>query len=396
MRKWVVLGALVFFGLLFSVPVQGAAVQQEESPQPQQEEEITQEDIAATKEELLGDLELSEIEKTVEELLAGQNFSFMDTVKGLLSGEEVFSAETFVELVKQFFLGELSAQKQNILQIFLLILVAALLMNFSHVFENGQISDMAFYMVYLLIFGLLLAAFASLSSQLSTMLTGAVSFMKVLAPAYYLSIVASDGVATASGYYQIVLLVIYGVQWLLLKVVIPGVNIYVLLGVVNYLSKEDFLSKLAELLKTVIGWIMKSMIALIVGLQIVQKMISPAIDSLQRSAIGKTASAIPGVGNAIDAVTELVLGCSVLVRNCLGAAALIVLVVLAVGPIFQLGATTLLYRALAAVAQPVSDKRMVGCLTVMGEGCALLLRVLVTGEILFLLTVAIVAIGGFR
>ena len=46
---------------------------------------------------------------------------------------------------------------------------------------------------------------------------------------------------------------------------------------------------------------------------------------------------------------------------------------------------------LAAVVQPVTDKRMVGCIHTMGESLGLLVRLLLTMEILFLLTIAILA-----
>ena len=43
------------------------------------------------------------------------------------------------------------------------------------------------------------------------------------------------------------------------------------------------------------------------------------MDAMKRSAVGKAASAIPGIGNAVTAVTELVLTSAVMVRNSFGA-----------------------------------------------------------------------------
>ena len=366
----------------------------EQSLTKEVEETISEQDIADTKQDLLEDLELEDLELAVNELLGDRDFSFRDTVEALVNGEMQWSAETLPGLIKKLFVGELLRQKQLLLQILLLVLASSLLLNISRIFDKGQISEIAFYMVYLLIFVLLIRSFGSLSSELSDTLQDGIAFMEVLTPAYYLAIIASNGASTAAGYYEIVLVVIFLVQWLLLKMVLPGINLFVLLGIVNHLSKEDFLLKMAELLKTVMEWILKSTVALIVGMQVVQRMVSPMLDSLQRTLIGKTASAIPGIGNVFDSVTEMVLGCSMLIRNCVGAAALIVLLLLGFGPVIQLGITTLMYRALAAVTQPISDKRMMGCLTVMGEGCGLLLRVLLTAEVMFLVTVAIVASGG--
>ena len=162
---------------------------------------------------------------------------------------------------------------------------------------------------------------------------------------------------------------------------------------VNHLSKEEMLSKMAELLDVAVSWGLKTLLGTVVGLQIVRNMVSPVIDTLKRSAIGKTASAIPGIGNAVTAVTELVLTSAVMVRNSLGVVIVILLLVIGAGPVIHYGSLSLIYRFLAALAQPVSDKRVVGALTTMGEGCALLLKLLMTAEVLCMLTFLIVIAG---
>ena len=113
----------------------------------------------------------------------------------------------------------------------------------------------------------------------------------------------------------------------------------------------------------------------------------------------KAADIIPlncGKGNAVNAVTELILAGALLVKNCLGAMAVVVLLLAGAGPVIHYGLLSLSFRFLGAVAQPVSDKRIVGCLGTMGEGCALLLRIMLTAEILCVLTfiVLMASVGG--
>lgn len=212
-------------------------------------------------------------------------------------------------------------------------------------------------------------------------------------PSYFLAVTAATGSATAMVFYEIVLVLVYVVQVVFLKGVLPGIHIYVLLQLVNYLHSEDFLSKMAELVRTVVEWAMRTCIAVVIGMQIIQNMIGPAIDTLKRDVIGKTAAAIPGIGNAINGVTEVALGTAVLVRNGLGVIGIIVILCVGLPPVIRLGITTLLYKLLAAVVQPISDKRMVGALATIGDGCMLLLKVLLTMELLFLITIAVLTIS---
>ena len=117
------------------------------------------------------------------------------------------------------------------------------------------------------------------------------------------------------------------------------------------------------------------------------------MDSLKRSVIGKAAGALPGVGNAVNMVTELVITSAVLVRNCLGVLILLATVAAGAGPVIHYGMLSLTYRFLAAVSQPVSDKRMVECLSTMGEGFEILLKILFTAEVLCILTFLIIMAG---
>lgn len=374
------------------------AEQREETEYTDSSEQIgyTEEELNQTTKGILKDLGLKEIDHTVEDMLGEDHLSFSQMIQELALGERTLDLEFLSELLSDVFIGELLEQKEIIMQLLLLILISALLMNMSHLFENGQLTNVTYYMIYLMTFALLMKSFRGLLGQVVGVLEGASSFLKVLTPAYFLAISAANGSMTASGYYELVLLTISLVQWILLNVGIPGIQMYVVLGIVNDLSSEDYLSKMAELVRNIVLWMTKTVTAVVVGLQVVQKMVSPALDLVKRGVIGKTAGAIPGIGNVIDSVTEMTVGCAILVRNCMGVAALIVLVLFGMGPVLQMAVTTLLYRLAAAIAQPLAERRMIKSITVMGEGCALLLRLLLTGEILFLLTIAIVAVGGIE
>ena len=362
-----------------------------------QNEEALEEELLREQEEsqeaLLEGLELGEMQEAVNELLGEETFSVREALERILAGEEVFSIDFLLETGKNFICDHLLADRAVLFQVVLLVLLAALFANFTNVFSGSQAGEASFYLVYMLLLALLIHSFRSLSAGLSGSLEDLTAFMQALMPSYFLAVTAASGAATAMVFYEMVLGVIFLIQTLLLKAVIPGIQAYVVIQLINYLHKEDFLSKLAELLKTVLEWSLKTITAVVIGMELIQNMISPALDSLKRDALGKTAAAIPGIGNVIDGATEVALGTAVLIRNCLGATGILVLVILGLPPVIKLAGTVLAYKLLAALLQPVSDKRMTGCLWAMGEGCRLLLKVLLTVELLLLITIAVLAVS---
>lgn len=340
--------------------------------------------------ELMEDLELEQVDKAVEELME-EDISLRDMVKDLMAGGQAFDGDMVKKMVGKV-LGEAAGVRKSVwVHVLLLVLLSSVFTNFSRVFDNQQISEISFYMIYMLLFVLLLRCFEEFSTQMEAALAGITEFMRALLPSYYLALTVSNGVSTAGIFYQMIIVIIYLAENLILKLVLPGIRIYLLLSLVNFLTGEQFLSKLTELLKDGILWILKTIVGVILGIQLIQRMVSPAIDALRQTVIGKTAGAIPGIGNIFSGITEMVLGSAMLIKNCLGASVVIILLLAAIPPIIRLGTSALFYQLAAAFIQPVTDKRMVGCLHTMGESIGMLMKLLFAVEVLFVLTVAILA-----
>ena len=360
--------------------------------QPSDTDELSL-DETETAEELLKEINLADVQKMLDDFMGADSFSMKEALIKLTRGERAFSKEAVQEFVYRFFFYQLDQEKELFVKLILLILLSAVLTSFAEVFENNQIGDISFFVVYLLFFTILMDSFSKMSSSLEKTIYWMTEMMKGLAPAYYMTVCAASGAASAVVFYEGVLLMVWGIQWLLLTVLLPASGMYVLLQLVNSLSREEMLGKMAELLNTAVSWGLKSLLAAVVGLQIIRNLVAPVMDSVKRGLLSKAAGALPGVGNAVNMVTELVVTSAVLVRNCLGVVILVVFVLIGAGPMLHYGILSLLYRLLAAVAQPVSDRRMVRALGTMGEGCALLLRILFTAEVLCMLAFLVLMAG---
>lgn len=354
----------------------------------QQEEIITIQEEA--EEEILDDLELKEVEELVKELTEDK-VSFSDLLKTFMDGGQIGDWKNWKEMVSGLLQEIIGTQKETCIQILLLLLLTSFFGNLSTVFKTRQMEEMAFYMCYLVLFLLVIHQVERLSGQLQESMEGTLEFMRVLLPSYYLAIAASTGVTTAAVFYQMIMGIVYAAEQVIVKFLLPAVRFYLLIELINHLTKEELLSRMADLIKNGISWVLKTMIGLVFGMQVVQKLVSPAVDSLKRTVLGKTAGAIPVVGDIFDGVTEIVLGSAVLIKNCLGAAAIICMLLIGLSPILQLGIYTLGYQILAAVMQPVAEKRMIACIHTTGETIGMLLKLLLTVEMLFLLTIAIIA-----
>ena len=336
------------------------------------------------------EFEFSEIEDLLDDIFPEKKTDFQDLIKKMLSGQTEPSLQVIGEMISDQFFYEWKSSKAGMVHILLIVIVAAVFTNFSNVFQNQQISEISFYVLYLLLITIGLNSFRILIVSASENLERLIGFMKVLGPVFFLAVAFAAGSSTSILFYNLVLLLIYLVELVILNFLIPFVQVYIVVKVMNNLSEEDYLSKFAELCETVIAWTLKTLLAGVTGVNIIQGLLSPAIDSLKRSVVGRSAEAIPVVGDAIGGVTEVMLGTAVLIKNGIGVAGALVCIGICLVPIIQMAVVTLLYKLIAAMIQPVSDKRIVGCISSIADGSQMLLRIIFTTGVLFLLTIAVV------
>lgn len=341
-------------------------------------------------EKLMKEFAFDEVDDLLTDIFPDQKMNFGEMMEGILEGNLTFSLELVWSMVSDQFFYEFGNSKKGMVHILLLVILAAVFTNFSNVFQNPQVSETSFYVLYLLLVTISLNAFRLLGTSASDGLRNLTAFMKLLYPAYFLAVALASGSVTAIGFYNLVLFFIYLAELLIMNLLIPLVQVYVVMRIMNYLSTEDYLSKFAELLQTVIAWTLKTLLAGVVGLNVVQGLLSPAVDSLKRSVVARGAEAIPVVGDVLGGMTEVVLGTAVLIKNGIGVTGAVICIGICLVPILQMAMVTLMYKLIAAMIQPISDKRIVGCIESVADGAQLLLQIVGVTGFLFLLTIVIV------
>lgn len=336
--------------------------------------------------------DFSDIDKVINDILGTGSFegylSALSEDGGKISFDSIFRS------ISGAISGEIHSLKSLLVEMLIIIILAAVFVNFSKTFKSRQVSETGFYIAYMLMFMLLAVSFGRLRGVTVGVMEGLTSFMKALIPTFMMTVSYVSGSGAALIYYQSALVVVALVDLVLLKVFLPMVNMYFVFSMLNPLLKEDYFSKLTTLLEKIITWGVKSMFALVAGVGIVQSLIIPAAGSIRKSIAGKTLSAIPGVGNTVGAAFESVYGAGVLIKNAVGVSGLLVLGAICAVPLIRLCLYMFIYQSGAALAQPIdNDSRISGCIGAAAKSVQLLLLVAGMSAVLFVLTIAIVAMA---
>lgn len=322
--------------------------------------------------------------------------SFSDMVEKLLSGQ---SEGVFIDIFKlagDKLFGEINYNKDAIIRVVLLAIAAALLSKLSVMFVNSKMSDMGFFSVYTILMIVLITAFA-VNTKVAVDIVGLLlDFMKCLIPAFFLAVGAGNGVTAAMGLYEIALVSIMAVEYLILNFVIPAVSVYVVILIINNILDEDYLSKFASVVETIIEWAIKMIPTIALGINLIGSIVLPSVDYAKAKGFRKIFGLIPGIGNSLDSFVDIMSGSGSLIKNAIGGAALVIIIILVAIPVIKLLVSCMMYKIAAAIVQPVSDKRVTSSVEVMAKGANMLYRILLSCGLLFFLTIAIVCIGTGR
>ena len=339
--------------------------------------------------EFLQETDVSKIDELLEEIFPNDNISFQEILDLLLNEEKTIPVEKITDYISGLLFAAIRKNRMAIVFLFVLSLISAFFSNFVNVFQNKQISSIGFYVVYLLMISVCLQAFHLTITGIETSIGQLVTFMKFFSPIYFISMAISVGSVSSIAFYNIVILLIYIVELVIFRLLLPFVHIYLTMQILNFLSEEDVLSKCSELIQMAVDWSIKFLLAAITGISLVEGLLSPAIDTVKRNALTKGVEMIPGLGDVVGGTGEMLLGVAVLVKNGIGVAGAIIIISICMVPVLNMAVVTLMYKLLAAIVQPLAEKRFTETIASMGEGYLLLLKIEIAAAALFLITIAV-------
>jgi stage III sporulation protein AE len=207
------------------------------------------------------------------------------------------------------------------------------------------------------------------------------------------ALVFTGNAVTGAMAHELAFFFIYLIEFLMKSFLSPLIHVFVLVLFLNHLFEEDKLSKLAEFMEKIISIVLKVSFGAVIGLGVVQSLLSPMQDRLANNVMLSGVSSIPGIGGALGSAGEIVFSCGMLIKNSVGIVGLIILCIIAMIPVVKMGCFWVMYHVLSILLQPVADKRLVECVSGVARGCDLYLKIILYSMLLFLVLIAIVTMA---
>jgi len=377
MKKRFKIFLIVFLFVFFISPISYA-----------EEETASQEEILSSQKDSLNISSfIKEAQKyttdTFEDLDLGNLFS--SAITGNIDNETLLKA--FSKMI-----GKEVVSCINILgSIVIIIVIHSILKSISEGLENKSISQITYYVQYILIVTLIMKNFADILTMVRTSIDSLVGFMNSLVPLLVTLMLTTGNIASAGITEPIILFIITFIGNFITTVLIPFILIANVLGIVSKVSPRVQVDKLSKFFNSSVVWVLGIVLTIFVGVLSIEGSLSSTVDGITaKTAKAAVTNFIPVVGKILGDAVDTVIGCSNVLKNAVGIVGVIVIVCICIGPIIRLAVLMALYYLAGAICQPIAEEKIVKLLDQMGDTFKMLLAIMCSVSVMLIVGTTLV------
>ena len=351
-------------------------------------------------EQQAADVDFSKIEQYWKQLKDDYGGYFPDgkvpELKQLMFPEgEGFSVETVLLGLAKFFLHELLYSGKLIVTIVMLAVFTMILETMQNAFERNTVSRVAYAIAYLVLLIIAVNSFHSATKYAADAISTMVQFMLATVPLLLTLLASSGSFATVAVLHPLIVFMIHMIGTLIHLFVFPLLFFSAVLHLVSTISDRYKVTQLANLLRTVGVGLLGVLLTMFLGVLSIQGATGAVADGIAlKTTKFVTSNFVPVVGKMFSDAADTVLSASLLVKNAVGLAGVVILLFLCAFPAIKILTLSLIYNLSAAVLQPLGDTPIVHSLQVIGKTLVFVFAALAAVGLMFFLAVTIILTAG--
>lgn len=344
-------------------------------------------------------LNIDEIERTIRDQDTNEesffsNFNFREYVTSLLKGENTIDSRDILKTIGKIFFNEVYENVPILIQILSITIICAVLTNIQSSFDSTTVSELAYYVSYLLVITLVIKSFNPVMELSRFTVNSMVKFMEIILPTLLTLLVAVGGFRASTFFNPIVLGGVNIIGILIKDIVFPLIFFSFIIGIISRISEKIQFSKLAELMRQVIVTLLGGFLTVFIGIMSIYGVVSTVDGVTARTAKFAVDRFIPIIGKFLSDAMDTVVGCSLILKNAVGSLGLFAVLFICISPIIKVVALIFMYKLIVAVTQPIASIRIGDCLEEVNKALLLVLASLLSVSMLLFITITIIIEAG--
>ncbi|MCD8180326.1 MAG: stage III sporulation protein AE [Firmicutes bacterium] len=315
---------------------------------------------------------------------------FNETVEKTVAGEMSLNPIGILNMLSDDLLGEIRECADDVMILFIIAAISGVITTISSSFGNKSTSEAAFFACFTLMSAAAVKCFSVAMGYGTEVVEAMTDFITKLSPLLMLMIAASGKVVSAATFQPVMSGAVYVVSVVIEKCLVPLIAFSSVLAVAGNISDKVQLSGFCRVIKSISKWLMAAIITIFTGISAIYGFSSPALDAVSGKAVKfAVGSLVPVVGTFLSDTLETVVSGTRLMKNAVGTSGIVVMCVICAVPILKIGVIQLMLKLTAAIAEPLTDKRISSMMWEVSESVTTVFAVVIMVAVLFLINISI-------
>lgn len=315
----------------------------------------------------------------VQLLMQDGQFTFSGMAKGML----------------KFVFHEILMNGKLLSSIIIITVFAMILETMQNAFERNTVTTVAYAIAYLVLMVLAINSFHVAISYAKDAITDMSDFMLAMIPLVIALLASMGNLASAAMFHPLIIFMVNISGTVISTVIFPLLFFSALLSIASLFSERYKVTQLATLLRNIAMGALGSFLTIFLAVISIQGATSAVTDGVTiRTAKYVTGNFVPVVGRMFSDAADTVISASLLVKNAVGLAGVIILLILCAFPALKILVLALIYNISSAVLQPLGNSPIITALGTIGKSLLFVFAALATVCLMFFLGITIMIAAG--
>ena len=358
------------------------------------DKESVEEELEIETEKQLDDLDFSDLEtyidgleSSVKDMFSG---GFVGKVESLINGEYI-EGDSFLSSVFSLLWDGLLDFLPIIASIIAISILGGMVGNLKPNTGGKSIGNIIHFVTYGIVIVFLGTTLVELIALTSKTLTSLKSLMDMIFPVL-LTLLTAVGGSVSVGLYQPAIALLGNIFISLITYFLMPLFIFsIVFSIVGNLSNNVKLDKFVAFLQGAFKWSIGLLFTLFLGFITIQGISASAVDGLSiRTAKYTIKSYVPIVGGYVSDGLSIIMASSMLIKNAVGTAGLLLILFSVILPVISLILFMLSLRFMAGIIEPVGDRKTANFVSDISKSMSMLIALIVAVSFMYMVMTGLI------
>ncbi len=312
---------------------------------------------------------------------------FLDFIKG----DWDFDIKDLGQDIVRFLFKEVVANLGLLGKILILSVISALLINLQTAFAS-DVARISYLACFLALCAIAISSFKLVLGVGQDTIENMVTFMVGMLPQMLVLTAGLGNINASVMLFPLLMTAATAFANAIKIIVFPLIIMSAIMSIVNHMSETIKVEKMAKFFNEMAKISLGFFLTFFVGIMTLRALYSSVLDKIAlRTTRYFSDNAIPMIGKMFSDTIEVAAGYVVMLKQALSIFGVIIIFGIILMPVIKIAAIALIYKAAAAIAEPLGDSRTAAILESMSAHLFFMLAAVIAVALMFFIMIAIVA-----